>query len=172
MNIDESWSQLAFELNFELCDDCSRKSEHLSPLIIPRSTYTLGLSVFASVYQNQYLSDTGKKMGSSLSKARKAKVNKVLPEITAENPSVRRIVDEDTLPPLQISASKSNLRALPAIMSSSQKHQLLDDRPDSSILHANDDDEDEFQNALDADLQLNLDQDRNYTDDEYVFLTT
>jgi hypothetical protein len=131
----------------------------------------LGLRVYASVYQNQYLSDTEKLMGSSLSKARKAKVNKVLPEITAEKANDTRIVEDDTLPPLQISAPKSHLRALPAITSNSHKHHVLDDCPDSSLLHVNDEDEDEFQNALDADLQLNLNQDRNYIDDENVFLT-
>jgi hypothetical protein len=109
-------------------------------------------------------------MGLSISKAkRKTQVKKVLPEISAEKQYGTKSVDGKMLPPLQISASKSKQTALPAIV---PKKLIQDDRPDCSLLHVNDDDDDEFQNALDADLQLNLDQDRTYTDDDNVFFAS
>lgn len=111
-------------------------------------------------------------MGSSLSKARKSQVNKVLPEISATKENVpselenQNNLSDEMLPPVRLVPYKQSV--LPAISSKLQNNRVLEDRPDCSVLHANDEEDDEFQNALDADLQLNLDQDRTYIDEEKV----
>ena len=112
-------------------------------------------------------------MGSSISKGRKTS-SKVLPEIPAVLEELKTGELEvapnkatEVLPPLRITLS--NQTALPAIVPRVQQNPSSNDTPNWTS-HVNDDDEDDFQNALEADLQLNLDNERANKDDENVWI--
>lgn len=110
-------------------------------------------------------------MGSSISKVRKSQRNKVLPETPTLKDNVTcdleiyESPDGETLPPLRLAPSTQTV--LPAIIAKTENINTFDESPNWSK-HLKEDDDDEFQNALDADLQLNLDQERSHKDDENV----
>ena len=107
-------------------------------------------------------------MGSAFSKQKVS--SKVLPEPPhSQNVEREDVKKEPTvdLPPLRLRLTAVSPTVLPAISPKMHSNIIMDESPRWSD-HINDDEDDDFNNALEADLQFSLDQDRNNLDEEMV----